>query len=110
MIDKSEAKQTATVDVSSSEKESPQSCISIRTEDDKPHLGQVVTSWEAIQENPDLLHEEESLRPMMTQKEETLNQPRIVIPLDFTPSFANTLKFGKHNQTNPRYAMKIILS
>ena len=44
----------------------------------------------------------------MTQQEKSLTTDLIHSPLDFTPVFANLLKFGPHNQVNPRYAMYYI--
>ena len=62
-----------------------------------------------IEGDPSLVHTEHDLRPLMTQQEKSLTQDRKQMMLHFTPVCANTLKFGTHNQVNPRFAMKYIV-
>jgi len=62
------ANQNSQISITSdSDKPSPtSSVISIRTDPSTPTKGAIIASYEAIMADPELLHHDESLRPIMT--------------------------------------------
>ena len=73
-----------------------------------PRLGKIAFYYHELRDDLGELLNEEKLRPYMTQQEKSLTTDLIHSPLDFTPVFANLLKFGRHHQVSPKFAMSHI--